>query len=118
MKYYYEKTKKPATKGRTYTCNHPVYNSCTLYLNGSIGLSVVQKRFNKLLKLYWWGPIDSCLVDDIYNHPRFFEVFVRYAKEPEDDIYPTITVRKLMWALRMKPLAKEEWEFAEKTGFI
>ena len=29
---------------------------------------------------------------------------------PLDDIYPTVTVRQLMWALKMKPIRRERWE--------
>ena len=27
-----------------------------------------------------------------------------------DGLYPTVTVRQIMWALKMKPIQKERWE--------
>lgn len=34
-----------------------------------------------------------------------------HAGEPDENgIYPTVDVRKLMWALKMKPLTKNDWE--------
>ena len=31
-------------------------------------------------------------------------------KKDSHGYFPTVTVRQLMWALRMKPLKKERWE--------
>lgn len=31
-------------------------------------------------------------------------------KPGSEEYFPTVTVRQLMWALRMKPLKKERWE--------
>ena len=45
-----------------------------------------------------------------YLNERFKSVFDEYAEESADGLYPTITVRKLMWALKMKPISKERWE--------
>lgn len=45
-----------------------------------------------------------------YLNERFKSVFDEYAEESADGLYPTITVRKLMWALKMKPIPKERWE--------
>ena len=61
-------------------------------------------------KQTWWSEPNYALADAIYEHPRFQEYFDRMAREPEDDLYPTVTVRQVMWALRMKPLKKERWE--------
>lgn len=30
--------------------------------------------------------------------------------EGMDSLYPTVTIRQIMWALKMKPLKKEKWE--------
>jgi hypothetical protein len=27
-----------------------------------------------------------------------------------DGLYPTVTVRQIMWSLKMKPIPKEKWE--------
>lgn len=113
MRYHYESTLKMATHGQVYECDHELYNKCTLYYDDGIGLAVIQQRFNPDLKMMWWGPIDIGLVDDIYDSPGFKEYFKKYAAcKDENGIYPTIKVRKLMWALRMKPLKKQHWELA------
>lgn len=111
MRYFYEKPESwTITKARIYKCDHPLYSSCTLYKNGDLGLAVIQERFNPVLKATWWGPIDPWLVDDIFSRERFQQVFSDQAKPPENDIYPTIKVRSLMWLLRMKPMKIEYWE--------
>lgn len=111
MRYHYE---KPAiylsTYGVTYTCDHPVYDKCTLYKIGNKGLAVIQQRFDEEFKSTWWSEIDPWLTDIIYLHPKFKEVFVQRADECEDGLYPTVTIRQLMWALKMKPMRKERWE--------
>ena len=27
-----------------------------------------------------------------------------------DGLYPTVTIRQIMWALKMKPIKRERWE--------
>lgn len=114
MRYYYKVENKRATKGVKYKCDHPLYNSCTLYLRGGLGLAVIQERFNSRLKSFWYGPIDEGLVDDIYNQPGFDLYFAEHAQAEHDGLYPTVSVRKIMWALRMKPLPAEEWNSYKK----
>ena len=99
-------------KDRVYECEHPLYDSCTLYLFDDKGLAVVQTRFNPEMKTIHYGPIDPWLADDIYAHERFRDIACKYAAKPKGDIYPTIHVRKLMWELRMKPLKRQYWEKA------
>lgn len=97
--------------GRTYECDHPLYNKCTLYENRSVGLAVIQQRHDPKTKHTWWGEIDSCLANDIYLSERFIGYFKAHAEKPDDKgIYPTVKVRKLAWALRLKPMKKEAWE--------
>lgn len=110
MRYYYEKPEVYIPYGITYECNHPLYNRCTLYLEGKCGLAVIQERFDLERKHRYWSEIDPWLSFDVYLSPRFHTKFKEYAKEAKDNLYPTITVRKLMWQLRMKPLKKEFWE--------
>ncbi len=43
-------------------------------------------------------------------HPKFKEYFDERASEPTDGLYPTVTIRQIMWALKIKPIAKERWE--------
>lgn len=94
--------------GSTYICNHPVYNKCTLFQIGNKGLAVIQQR--QRAKRTWWSEIDPWLTDAIYLHPDFKDYFDKRAKEAVDGLYPTVSVRQIMWALKIKPLPKERWE--------
>jgi hypothetical protein len=96
--------------GETYICEHPVYNKCTLYKIGPKGLGIIQQRYNSHDKTTSWGEIDPWLVDDLYLHENFMEVFEDRAGECKDGLYPTSTIRQIMWALKLKPLPKERWE--------
>lgn len=113
MRYTREKglnTKKYPIYAKPYKCNHPLYNACTLYSLGPIGLAVVQQRFDPKSKMYRWTAIDADLADDIYKEKGFKAYFEKNAKKPVLGLYPTVAVRQIMWALRMKPLPKEIWE--------
>lgn len=111
MRYHYEENhNKSATYGYTYTCDHPVYNRCTLYLLNGRGLAVIQQRYDAKRKATTWTEIDEWLVDDIFFQPGFREYFNQRAGKPVDRLYPTVSVRQIMWALKMKPLKKERWE--------
>ena len=94
--------------GETYTCNHPVYDRCTLFEMNGIGLAIIQQRQKD--KTTWWAEIDANLANDIYLHPGFIEYFRNRAGKCVDGLYPTVTVRQIMWALRMKPIPRERWE--------
>ena len=74
------------------------------------GIAVIQQRYNPLTKMTWWGEIDSWLTDPIYLHEKFLEYFKERSGECIDGLYPTVTVRQLMWALKMKPIPRERWE--------
>ena len=111
MRYHYEKPKIfMALYGSTYRCNHSVYNVCTLYKIRNKGLAVIQQRYDPETKHTWWGEIDPWLIDELYLHPSFKSFFDKRAGECSNDIYPTVTVRQIMWALKMKPIQKEVWE--------
>ncbi len=111
MKYYYEKPPEWVAAGKTYSCDHPLYNRCTLFQNGSKGLTVIQERYNDKTKARWWGAVDPWLAGDIFLCEGFSDYFDQKAAEPDENgLYPTVQVRKIMWALRMKPLKKEFWE--------
>lgn len=111
MRYHYEKPSLYlSTYGDTYECNHPVYDKCTLYLIGNKGLAVIQQRYDKDSKVTWWGEIDPWLTDDLYLHSKFKEFFDDRAGECRDGLYPTVTIRQIMWALKMKPIPRERWE--------
>lgn len=111
MRYHYEKPSVYFSMyGQKYECDHPVYNACTLYLVGKRGLAVIQQRYDPDTKYTLWGPIDPWLTDDLYLHPKFKEFFESRAKECTDGLYPTVTIRQIMWALKMKPIPRERWE--------
>ena len=111
MRYHYEKPNiYIAMYGVTYTCNHPVYSQCTLFKIGDRGLAVIQQRYDESTKRTWWGEIDPWLTDDLYLHPKFKDYFDKMACECTDGLYPTVSVRQIMWALKMKPIPRERWE--------
>lgn len=101
MRYHYEKPQIYLSMyGVRYVCEHPVYNSCTLFLIGDKGIAVIQQRFDARTKTTWWSEVDSWLTDDLYLHPNFKEYFDKRAGACTDGLYPTVTVRQLMWALK------------------
>lgn len=111
MRYHYKKPIIYLSKyGRTYTCNHPVYDKCTLYLIDGKGLAVIQQRCDPATKSTWWTEIDPWLTDDLYLHTKFKEFFDKRAGECINGLYPTVTIRQIMWALKMKPMKRERWE--------
>lgn len=113
MRYHYE---KPAIYlsmyGKLYVCSHPVYDRCTLFQIGEKGLAVIQQRFDSDAKRTWWSEVDPWLTDVLYLHPKFKAYFDERAGTCTDGLYPTVTIRQMMWALKMKPLPKERWETA------
>lgn len=111
MRYHYEKPSIYVSNyGNTYECNHPIYNTCTLYLIGDRGLAVIQQRFNSDDKSTTWTEIDPWMTDVLYLHPKFKEFFEERAGKCTDGLYPTVTIRQIMWRLKLKPLPKERWE--------
>ena len=96
--------------GELHTCDHPVYDKCTLFKIGNRGLAVIQQRYDSDTKKTWWGEIDTWLTDALYLHPKFKTFFDNRAAELEDGLYPTVTIRQIMWGLKMKPMARERWE--------
>lgn len=111
MRYHHEKPAVYSSMyGITYVCSHPVYDNCTLYLIGNKGLAVIQQRYDSSDKTTWWGPIDPWLTDLLYLHTNFKKFFDERAGEPIDGLYPTVTIRQIMWALKLKPIPRERWE--------
>lgn len=111
MRYHYE---KPAlylsNYGDTYECEHPVYDRCTLFKIHNKGLAVIQQRFDESTKTTWWSEIDPWLTDDLYLHPKFEQFFNERAGKCTDGLYPTVTIRQIMWALKIKPVPRMRWE--------
>lgn len=111
MRYHYDRPKLYLSMyGKTYICDHPVYNRCTLFEIDEKGLAVIQQRFDPESKTSWWSELDPWLTDDIYLHPKFKSYFDSRAETCTDGLYPTVTVRQIMWAFKMKPLPRERWE--------
>ena len=111
MRYHFE---QPAIflslYGRTHLCDHPVYNRCTLFEIGDKGLAVIQQRYDEETKQTWWTEIDPALTDTLYLHPKFGKYFEERAGTSTDGTYPTVTIRQIMWALKLKPLPRQRWE--------
>lgn len=118
MRYHFEKPEIYLNKyGETYICDHPVYDRCTLFKIGDRGLAVIQQRFDPETKSTYWTEIDPWLTDTIYLHPNFKSFFDKRASSCDHgkensscNIYSTVTIRQIMWALKMKPLKRERWE--------
>lgn len=111
MRYHYEKpTIYLSMYGKRYICDHPVYDSCTLFEIGDKGLAVIQQRYDAETKSTFWTEVDAWLTDALYVHPKFKEFFDERAGTCTDGLWPTVTIRQIMWALKMKPLQKQRWE--------
>ena len=53
MRYHYEKpTIYLSMYGKRYICNHPVYDSCTLFEIEDKGLAVIQQRYGPYAKVF------------------------------------------------------------------
>lgn len=119
MRYHY---KKPDTYysifGTTYECNHQVYSKCTLYLIDDKGLAVIQQRYDSNTKHTYWTEIDPWLTNSLYLHPKFKEFFDERSGEAKEGLYPTVTIRQIMWALKMKPIKRERWETCFDRRYI
>lgn len=107
MKYFYKPKNTIRIFGLTYTSLNSLYRTATLYLIRGKGICVVQKRYDPVSKSFYWSELDPGLANDIFMAPGFIEYFRAHATEGE---YYTVSARKIMWSLRMKPLEKEWWE--------
>ena len=111
MRYFYEKpTIYLSMYGNVYECDHPVYSKCTLFQENDKGLAIIQQRYDPKTKTTWWDEIDPWLVDELYLHPGFKKLFDERASGSENGLYPTVTIRQIMWALKMKPIPRQRWE--------
>lgn len=111
MRYHYEKPTIYSNRyAKTYICNHPVYDRCSLFIIEDKGLAVIQQRYNIHNKTTWWDCIDPWLSDTIYLHPKFKEYFDKRSGDCVNGLYPTVTIRQIMWSLRIKPIPRERWE--------
>ena len=119
MRYHYEKpTIYLSVYGTNYICSHPVYNNCTLFKIENKGLAIIQQRYDPNTKRTWWGEIDPWLTDDLYLHTGFKKYFDERSGECTGGLYPTVTIRQIMWALKMKPIPRERWETCFDRRYI
>lgn len=111
MRYHYKKPDLYSSiYGVIHVCDHPVYNKCTLFKINNRGLAVIQQRYDVNTKNTYWGEIDPWLTDELYLHTKFEKFFDERAGECKDGLYPTVTIRQIMWGLKMKPIPRERWE--------
>ena len=97
MRYHYEKPEIYLTiYGCTYKCDHPVYNKCTLFKINNKGLAVIQQRYNNSDKTTYRDNIDPWLIDELYLHEKFELFFYGRAGEPQNGLYPTVTIRQII----------------------
>lgn len=119
MRYHYEKPAIYLSKyGERYICDHPAYNNCTLFRIGDKGLAIIQQRYDEESKSTRWGELDPWLTDDLYLHSKFKSFFDERAGTATDGLYPTVTIRQIMWALKMKPIPKQRWETVFDRRYI
>lgn len=111
MRYHYEYDKsRQSIYGDIYECDHPVYSRCTLFTIGNKGLAIIQQRYDRKTKRTYWSEVDPWLTDALYLNENFKRYFDERADKEHSGLYPTVTIRQIMWALRMKPLPKKRWE--------
>lgn len=112
MKFHYEQPEIiECIYGETFSLRdrHPVYTAGTLFKSDGRGIVVVQQHFMNVTdggKYCYWGAVDPDIANRIYLSPNFKDFFEKHAAKP----YRIFQLRKLMWALRMKPLKRAIWE--------
>lgn len=111
MRYHYIKPNtKKAAYGIIYECDHPVYDRCTLFVVKKRGLAVIQQYKDTSDKKTYWKEVCPWITNELYFNQNFKAFFDERSGECVDGLYPTVTIRQIMWALKMKPLPKERWE--------
>ena len=112
MRYFYEFNKPNIPLyGKIFTNPNAYFRSATLYLAKGKGLCVIQQHYDRKNKCFYWSNLEYSLANDIYLNAGFKAYFDKYATATDArGLYFTVSVRRIMWALRMKPLKKEEWE--------
>lgn len=109
MQYFYEKHQYyQSMYGSVYEFNHPVYSRCTLFKIGDRGLGVIQQRYDSATKQTLCGEIDLGFTDELYLYTKFKAFFDERSGTKENSIYPTVTNQQIMWALKMKPIPREQ----------
>lgn len=62
--------------------------------------------------------MDPWITDDLYLHPQFKEYFAGRSSEATDGLYPTVTIRQIMWALKMKPIKRNDGKQSLTDGIF
>ena len=68
---------------------------------------MIQQRYDLKTKKAWWTEIDLWLTDQLYLHPKFKAFFDDRSGPATDGLYPTVTIRQMMWALKIKPISRK-----------
>lgn len=110
MRYHLMPTTSRQKFGKLYFCNHPVYNRCTLFIDGRRGLAVIQQYYSPITKHTWWAEVEDWITAELYLAPKYPAYFDEHAAPSVNGIFPTVSVRQMMWALRIKPLPRKPWE--------
>ena len=119
MRYHYEKPSVYLSMyGSTYVCDHPVYSKCILFIIKDKGLAVIQQRYDEKTKSTTWGEVDPWLIDILYLNPNFKKFFEERSGLCTDGLYPTVTIRQIMWGLKIKPIPRERWETCFDRRYI
>ena len=63
-------------------------------------MAVIQQRYYQETKHIYWAEIESWLTDTIYLHPKFKSYFDERSAESENGLYPTVTIRQVMWGIK------------------
>ena len=71
---------------------------------------MIQQRYDLETKKTWWSEMGPWLTDQLYLYQKFKVFFDDRSGGGTDGVYPTVTIRQIMWALKMKPIPKERWE--------
>lgn len=78
MRYHFDKPEiYLSLYGDRYICEHPVYNSCTLYKIEDKGLAVIQQRFDAETKSTWWSEVDPWITDGAEAHNAIMDSIVK-----------------------------------------
>lgn len=64
------------------------------------------------------GEVDPWLTDILYLNTNFKKFFEERSGLCTDGLYPTITIRQIMWGLKIKPIPRERWETCFDRRYI
>ena len=116
MRYHYEKpTIYLSMYGKRYICDHPVYDSCTLFEIGDKGLAVIQQRYDAETKSTFWTEVDAWLTDALYVHRSVIQEAMEDDRESMRSCYDMYN--RVMDSLE-KMLDNDDLTFEQKTYIL